>query len=117
METFGNQNPTSTDRHFIDRLLPHHSPHSLNETPIGQRPIERKYLNNSNIDDEVARIISKVNRSHTNTHKEETQSRIGAINKQLLKENTDLISQINDLESKLDGICGKNSKRSKESAV
>jgi hypothetical protein len=98
----------------VDRLLhsrPHFSPPSLNETPIGQRAAQCRREGQS-IEDEVARIISKVKRSHGGEQAEE-RTRIGMINKQLLKENTDLIGEINQLESRLEGLCSRHSKKNK----
>jgi hypothetical protein len=65
---------------------------------------------------EVARIIKKVSRSREdgrNGLRAEEKGRIGVINKQLLKENTDLIGQINQLEGKLEDLCVKNQKKRK----
>jgi len=48
----------------------------------------------------VARIIKKVNRSRGSSNngiKAEEKTRIGAINKELLKENTELIGRITQL--------------------
>jgi hypothetical protein len=84
--------------------------HHLNETPIGVQLTPNSYSNRrheleqSNVDDEIARIISKVSRT---TRKDgqlqeaEKIKKISRINNQLLKENTGLIGEINDLEKRL----------------
>jgi hypothetical protein len=56
---------------------------------------EGRPADSSTLEEEIARIISKVNRSHGSSHRAEERTRIGKINNQLLKENTGLISEIN----------------------